>query len=108
LKIISRSTKKTDRNDARILAKLLRTGDLPESYLPSKKIDELRTAKRYRRSLGEEKMETVEALKKTDLIADNEKALLGTLSPEAMSEVLLVFLKKLKEEGKLQDLADKL
>ena len=54
LKMIFRSNKKTDKNDARILAKLLRTGDLPESYLPSKEIDELRTAIRYRRSLGEE------------------------------------------------------
>ena len=32
----------------------LRTGDLPESYLPTKEIDELRTAIRYRRSMGEE------------------------------------------------------
>jgi transposase len=54
LKMIFRSNKKTDKNDARILAKLLRTGDLPESYLPSREIDELRTAIRYRRSLGEE------------------------------------------------------
>ena len=54
LKPIFRSNKKTDKNDARILAKLLRTGDLPESYLPSREVDELRTAIRYRRSLGEE------------------------------------------------------
>jgi len=54
LKMVFRSNKKTDKNDARILARLLRTGDLLESYLPSKEIDELRTAIRYRRSLGEE------------------------------------------------------
>ena len=35
LKLIWKSKKKTDKNDARILARLLRTGDLPESYLPT-------------------------------------------------------------------------
>ena len=53
LKPIFRSNKKMDGNYAGILAKLLCTGDLPESYLPSKEVDELRTAIRYRRSLGE-------------------------------------------------------
>ena len=46
--MIFRSNKKTDKNDARILAKLLRTGDLPESYLPSKNTDELRIDIMYR------------------------------------------------------------
>ena len=54
LKLIFKSKKKTDKNDARILAKLLRTGDLPESYLPTKEIDDMRTMIRYRRSLGED------------------------------------------------------
>ncbi|EQD67866.1 transposase IS116/IS110/IS902 family protein, partial [mine drainage metagenome] len=54
LKLIFKSKKKTDRNDARILARLLRTGDLPESYLPTKEIDDIRTMIRYRRSLGED------------------------------------------------------
>ena len=54
LKLIFKSRKKTDRNDARILARLLRTGDLPESYLPTKEIDDMRTMIRYRRSLGED------------------------------------------------------
>ena len=54
LKIIYGSGKKTDRNDARNIAKLLRLGELPESYLPSMDIDEIRTIIRYRRSLGEE------------------------------------------------------
>ena len=54
LKLISSSKKKTDKNDARILARLLRTGDLPESYLPTKEIDDMRTMIRYRRSLGED------------------------------------------------------
>lgn len=54
LRIIFRSTKKTDRNDARNLAKLLRMGELPESYLPTKEIDGYRTMIRYRRSLGED------------------------------------------------------
>ena len=53
LKLIWNSKKKTDKNDARILARLLRTGDLLESYLPTKEIDDMRTMIRYRRSLGE-------------------------------------------------------
>ena len=53
LKLIWKSKKKTDKNDARILARLLRSGDLPESYLPTKEIDDMRTMIRYRRSLGE-------------------------------------------------------
>ena len=54
LKMIFRSNKKTDKNDAMIHAKLLRTGDLPESYLPSKEIDGLRIYIIYRRPLEEE------------------------------------------------------
>ena len=54
LKITFSSNKKTDKNDARNLAKLLRMGELPESYLPSKRVDELRSLVRYRRTLGEE------------------------------------------------------
>ncbi len=54
LKIIFRSTKKTDKNDARNLAKIFRIGELPESYLPSREIDNIRSMIRYRRSLGEE------------------------------------------------------
>ncbi len=54
LKLIFKSKKKTDRNDARILARLLRTGDLTESYLPTKEIDDIRTMIRYRNSLGED------------------------------------------------------
>ena len=56
----------------------------------------------------QKEMKTIEALKKTDLIGESEKTLLSTLSPDAMSEVLLVFLKNLKEEGKLKEIADKL
>ena len=48
------SAKKTDKNDAHILAKLLRLNELPESYLPPEEIDEMRTAVRYRRSLSED------------------------------------------------------
>ncbi len=54
MKAIYESYKKTDRNDARILAKKLREGELPESYLPPKEIDDIRSMVRYRRSLGEE------------------------------------------------------
>lgn len=54
MKAIYESYKKTDRNDARILAKKLREGELPQSYLPSREIDEIRSLVRYRRSLGDE------------------------------------------------------
>ena len=54
MKAIYESYKKTDRNDARILAKKLREGELPESYLPAKQVDEIRSMARYRRSLGYE------------------------------------------------------
>ena len=52
LKMIFRSN--AYKNDAMILAKLLRRGDLPESYLPSKEIDGLRIYIIYRRPLEEE------------------------------------------------------
>jgi transposase len=48
------SAKKTEKNDAYILAKLLRIDELPESYLPSKEIDDMRTLVRYRKSLEED------------------------------------------------------
>ncbi len=54
LNLIFKSTKKTDMEDAVNLAKLLRLNELPESYLPSKEIDEIRSLVRYRRSLGKE------------------------------------------------------
>ena len=38
LKVIFKSNKKTDKNDARNLARLFRLGELPESYLPTKEI----------------------------------------------------------------------
>lgn len=54
LKIIFKSAKKTDKNGASNLAKLLRLGELPESYLPSREVDDIRSVIRYRRSLAEE------------------------------------------------------
>lgn len=48
------SLKKTDKNDARNLAKLFWMGELPESYIHSMEIDNIRSMIRYRRSLGEE------------------------------------------------------
>lgn len=53
ISLISQSKKKTDSNDSRLLADLLRLGYLPESYVPSKEIGNLRKLVRYRRSLGE-------------------------------------------------------
>ena len=54
MKAIYESYKKTDRNDARILAKKLKDGELPESYLPPVETDAIRSLIRYRRSLAEE------------------------------------------------------
>lgn len=54
LKMIYQSRKKTDRNDARALAKLLRLNELPESYLPTKEIDDIRSLVRYRKSLSDD------------------------------------------------------
>ena len=51
---INKSYKKTDRNDARILTKKLKESKLPESNLPSKETDGIRSLVRYRRSLAEE------------------------------------------------------
>ena len=47
------NTEKNDREYSYKLAKLLRLGELPEVYLPSKYSDDLRSLVRYRRSLGE-------------------------------------------------------
>ena len=44
--------KKADKNNARILVRILHTGDLPISYLFTKEIDDIRTMIRYSRSLG--------------------------------------------------------
>jgi integrase len=56
----------------------------------------------------QKEMETVSALTNTELIPESEKALLNALSPDAMGEVLLVYLRKLKQEGKLEELAKNL
>ena len=48
LKIIFKSAKKKDKNDARYLAKIFRMGELPESYLPSMEIDDVRSMIRYK------------------------------------------------------------
>ncbi|MCK4347922.1 MAG: IS110 family transposase [Thermoplasmatales archaeon] len=55
ISLISKSKKKTDPNDSRLLADLLRLGYLPESYVPNDEIENLRKLVRYRRSLGEKK-----------------------------------------------------
>ena len=43
-----------DKGDSYKLAKLLRLGELPVVYLPSKESDALRTIVRYRKSIGED------------------------------------------------------
>jgi hypothetical protein len=52
--------------------------------------------------------ETAKGLTASNLIPESDKVLLTSLSPDAMSEVLLVYLKKLKEAGKLEELAKNL
>jgi transposase len=54
LALIYRSAKKSDREDSKKLAKLIRLNEFPEAYLPSKEYDELRTLTRHRKYLGEE------------------------------------------------------
>lgn len=54
LALIFNTSKKNDKEDSYKLAKLLRIGELPEVYLPSKESDDLRSLVRYRKSLGEE------------------------------------------------------
>ena len=51
-RIIAESKVKTDKVDAKILSHLLRTGFLPTSYIPSKKIRDLRNLVRQRVALG--------------------------------------------------------
>ncbi len=55
LEAISSSETKTDSIDARTLAHLLRTGFVPESYVPPKDIRELRDKTRLRAKLGDER-----------------------------------------------------
>jgi transposase len=52
IKLIGKSSKKTDRNDSFHLANLLRMDYLPLSYVPEKRYEEMRTICRYRASLG--------------------------------------------------------
>ena len=52
--------------------------------------------------------ETAKGLAVSNLIPESEKSLLTALSPDAMGEVLLVYLRKLKQEGKLEELAKNL
>ncbi|KXA93240.1 hypothetical protein AKJ64_01110 [candidate division MSBL1 archaeon SCGC-AAA259E17] len=55
LEAIANSETKTDSVDARTLAHLLRTGFVPEAYVPPKDIRELRDRTRLRAKLGDEK-----------------------------------------------------
>lgn len=58
IKLISQSKKKTDPNDSRLLADLLRLNYLPKSYVPTEEIEDLRKMLRYRKSLGEKRTVT--------------------------------------------------
>ena len=55
IKLISQSKKKTDPNDSRLLADLLRLNYLPCSYVPTEETEEIRKMVRYRKSLGEKR-----------------------------------------------------
>jgi len=56
--LISQSKKKTDPNDSRLPADLLRLNYLPCSYVPTEEIEDLRKILRYRKSLGEKRTVT--------------------------------------------------
>ena len=55
LKLIAESDKKTDRVDAKELARLVRLNSVPESYVPSEEIREARALVRGRQTLVEER-----------------------------------------------------
>ncbi len=58
--------------------------------------------------LEEREKQTVSTLKESGLVLETDKELLNTLSedPELQSEMLLVILKKLKKDGRLDELRD--
>lgn len=58
IRLISQSKKKTDPNDSRLLADLLRLNYLPCSYVPTEEIEDLRKMLRYRKNLGEKRTVT--------------------------------------------------
>ncbi len=58
--------------------------------------------------LENERQKVVNAVQKIDSISDGEKKLLNVLSPESMNEVLLEYLKRLKAEGRLEEVAKNL
>ena len=57
LKLISDTDKKTDRVDAKQLARMLRLGSLPESYVPTDEVREARALVRGRQTLVESRTE---------------------------------------------------
>ena len=57
LKLISDTDKKTDRVDAKQLARMLRLGSIPESYVPTEEVREARALVRGRQSLVENRTE---------------------------------------------------
>jgi len=57
LKLIANSDKKTDRVDAKELARMLRLGSVPESYVPTDEIRECRALVRGRKKLVENRTE---------------------------------------------------
>ena len=57
LKLISDTDKKTDRVDAKQLARMLRLGSIPESYIPTDDVREARALVRGRHSLVENRTE---------------------------------------------------
>ena len=58
LRAIASARIKTDRLDSKILADLLRADLIPESYMPSQEVIDLRNLCRFRASLGQERTRT--------------------------------------------------
>ena len=92
IRMICDSEKKTDRNDAEILADLLRTNMLPESYLPNKNERELRDIIRQRKSIVNMRSSVknkIRAILARDGIKIMDKNVLGVKALVALTKVEL-------------------
>lgn len=85
-------TSKTDEKDAEMLAHLLRTDLLPESYVPSPEEDEMRTVTRFRLELGQKSAEIknqIHAILKSNLIGYERSDLFGKAGMEYLQRIIL-------------------
>ncbi len=105
--LISQSKKKTDDHDSRLLADLLRLGYLPESYVPSEEIEELRKMVRYRKSLGEKcavVKNQVHALLARNGIKNEFSDLFGRTGMRSFMELRLPVMEKIILEGCVREI----